>query len=332
MQKKKVLLITYGHRDHASSRIRALNHFERLKDVFDTTWIPRTGLHKRSNIFEKLWFTVFKVLLSIKRSLAILLRRYDIVFVQTVFLDKWQLKLLKIKGTLICYDFDDAIYTYSQKSFDIMLEYADKVVISTPYLVEDFASQNKSHKIIYSPVDTDLIFPNNESHEVFTIGWIGSPWTLLHLESINPVFTMLASKIKFKLLLVGAQMQLPGVEIECMDWSEENELIALKKIDVGIMPLDNHTWSPKKGGYKLYLYMAAGKPIIATPVGINGMIVKNGVNGFQANSITVWTEALMQIANNANLSTELGLRARHDAEELYSYNACTGKLFDYLNT
>ena len=331
MPKKKVLLLTYGNIDHASSRIRGINHFDRLKDEFDTTWIPRVGVHHKRNIADRLVFIFLKAYYLVKKYFAIFFLRYDIVFVQIIFLPEWVLKTLKRKGTVICYDFDDAVYTYSRTEFDRMIQYADKIIIASPFLEESFDTKTKDYTVIYSPVDTDVIVPAAEKHEIFTIGWIGSPWTQLHLESISQALTLLSTQIPFKLLVVGGEIEITGVETECIQWSKENELNALKRIDVGIMPLENHEWSPKKGGYKLYLYMAAGLPVIGTPAGINSLIIRDGINGFTAQTKAEWVNALILIFSDEKLLREMGLNARSDAEKLYSYTFCSTQLYNFLS-
>jgi glycosyltransferase involved in cell wall biosynthesis len=332
MQKKKVLLLTYGNIDHASSRIRGVNHFNRMEDEFETTWIPRVGIHHQRNPVDRLVFIFMKAFYLLKKYFCILFARYDIAFVQIIFLPEWVLKTLKRKGTVICYDFDDAVYTYSQSQFDRMINYADKIVIASPFLADSFDTKTKDYAIIYSPVDTDVITPQVEPHDTFTIGWIGSPWTQLHLESISKALTLLSGQIPFKLLVVGGDIKIYGVDAECIPWSNENELNALKRIDVGIMPLENHEWSPKKGGYKLYLYMAAGLPVVGTPSGINSLIIKDGKNGFRAQTMQDWVKALTLLYNDKNLLKEAGLNARSDAQKLYSYKACTTQLFNFLCT
>ena len=147
---------------------------------------------------------------------------------------------------MLCYDFDDPIITYSRDKFFRMIDYAEKIIIASPFLAEDFATKQKNHKIIYSPVDTDKITTVTEPHRTFTIGWIGSPYTLVHVEAMLDVFKNLAQQINYKLLVVGAQLKVDGVDVESVNWSEKIEIEALKRIDVGIMPLSNHSWSPKK--------------------------------------------------------------------------------------
>ena len=331
MQKKKVLLITYGNRDHASTRIRALNHFDRLKDIFETTWIPRVKLNQGNGTLDKIVFAISKRFQTLKLWGAIIFYRFDVVFVQVVFLPGWCLSILKKKKVLICYDFDDAVYTYSQSDFNLMLQYAAKIIVATPYLQQHIRSYNKSSQVIFSPVDTDLIIPSKDVQPTFTIGWIGSQWTLPYLELLIPVFKTLAAGVSFRLLVSGAEMSIPGVEVECVPWSEWGELEVLKRIDIGIMPLKNDEWSRMKGGYKLYLYMAAARPMVASPYGINADIIKNGITGFLVESDEEWITAFEKLQNDVVLRRNMGALARQEAEQKYSYPVCTQQLLEFLN-
>ncbi len=332
MQKKKVLLITYGSRDHASSRVRALNHFDRLRDAFDITWIPRVLENKGDGLLGRIIFAITKRVQTVKLWSAVAFGRFDIVFVQVMFLPAWCLSILKKKNTLICFDFDDAVYTYSPTDFDLMMRYADKIIVATPYLKEHIESYNKDCRVIFSPVDTDLIMPWQNAQAVFTIGWVGSQWTLPYLELLIPVFEKMAQKgSSFKLLVSGAEINIAGVDIECMPWSEQGELDALGKIDIGIMPLKNDEWSRMKGGYKLYLYMAAGRPVVASPYGINANIIKDGTTGYLAESESEWMAAFEKLQNDVVLRRSMGALARQEAERKYSYKVCTQQLVDFLN-
>jgi glycosyltransferase involved in cell wall biosynthesis len=330
MQKKKVLLITYGHRDHASTRIRALNHFDRLKDIFDVTWVPRVLKENRKGLFSKMIFAFSKRLQQLRLGWFVIMGKFDLVFIQVMFLREWQLRVLKTRGTFICFDFDDAVYTYSQVKFDIMMQYADKIIVASPYLQQYVQAYQKDCRVIFSPVDTQLITPAKKVQPVFTIGWIGSPWTLPYLENLVPVFKQLATKISFKVLVVGAAVSIAGVDIECVPWSEQSEIEALGRMDVGIMPLSDDDWTKMKGGYKLFLYMAAGVPVVASPYGINGTIVENNFNGFLAASDEEWLDAFLKLSTDKELNCQLGVNARRDAEQRYSYQVCTGTLQSFL--
>ena len=231
---------------------------------------------------------------------------------------------------MVYYDFDDAVYRYSQQAFDTMIKYADRVIVSTPYLVDYIAPYKKPCQLIYSPVDTGLIRPTGTPNEKFTIGWIGSPWTIHYIQNIVPVFQSLATKIPFKLVIMGAAIQIPGVDVELVPWSITAEVELLKRIDVGIMPLFDEGWANMKGGYKLFLYMAAGRPVIASPNGINSEIVRDGFNGYLADTPEKWLAAFEKLYSDKGLREELGQNSRKLVEDYYSYKVCSVKLIDFL--
>jgi hypothetical protein len=57
------------------------------------------------------------------------------------------------------------------------------------------------------------------------------------------------------------------------------------------MPLHDTPWERGKCAYKLLQVMAAGKPVIASPVGANRQVVQHGVNGFLADTPSEWADA-----------------------------------------
>ena len=63
--------------------------------------------------------------------------------------------------------------------------------------------------------------------------------------------------------------------------------------------------------------MACGKPVIASPVGVNQDIVENGVNGFLAENEDDWVEALEQLYLHPDMALTIGKRNRVKVEERY---------------
>lgn len=84
------------------------------------------------------------------------------------------------------------------------------------------------------------------------------------------------------------------------------------------MPLTEDLWSKGKCGYKLIQYMACGLPVIASPVGVNKKLVKNGVNGFLANSEEEWIEFLDLLIRDPELRSKMGAEGRKIVEKFYS--------------
>jgi glycosyltransferase involved in cell wall biosynthesis len=67
------------------------------------------------------------------------------------------------------------------------------------------------------------------------------------------------------------------------------------------MPLSDSQWDRYKSGYKLIQYMAAGRAVVASPVGSNLDIVKEGETGFFARSAREWYAALAKLRDNEPL-------------------------------
>ena len=92
------------------------------------------------------------------------------------------------------------------------------------------------------------------------------------------------------------------------------------------MPLHDTPWERGKCAYKLLQVMAAGKPVIASPVGANRQVVQHGVNGFLADTPEEWTDALRRLAADPELRRRMGEEARRTVETQYSTAVVVPKL------
>jgi glycosyltransferase involved in cell wall biosynthesis len=119
-------------------------------------------------------------------------------------------------------------------------------------------------------------------------------------------------------LIGSGDISLDGVPLEVRAWSEPTEIENIQSIDVGIMPLPDEPYERGKCGYKLLQYMACGRPVIASPVGVNRQIVDDGVNGLFATTLTDWTHAIEKLRQNPEMRRTMGAAARLKVEGAYS--------------
>lgn len=334
-------MLTNGNSDNASARIRALQYIPFFEaHGYNVTYIPRVP-QRPSNLVSK--YTVFPLLkrwYSLKIFLFIVLGRWDLLFIQRIFLSAYLLKRLKNSSIPIVYDFDDAIYINPKRPENRektanMVRYANKVIVSTEYLNEFCNYYGQEPMIIPSPVETDRIKPREkQKDQILTIGWIGSPWTSGFLELIEKPLQRLAEKYAFRFLTVGARSdyKILGINHIAKPWVFEDENENIGQMDIGLMPLPDNDWTRMKGGYKLLQYMSAGIPCIASPVGINQSIVKVGQNGFLASTVEEWYLALEKLICDRELRIRLGSNGRRDAVELYSREVCFKTLFKSIKT
>ena len=112
----------------------------------------------------------------------------------------------------------------------------------------------------------------------------------------------------------------------------EDETARLQGFDIGIMPLDAGPWCLGKAGFKLLQYMAAGLPVVASPVGFNRELVRHGVNGFLADSAEEWERYLTQLLNDRDLRRRMGQQGRQLVEKEFSLRPMFAKLLGVIDS
>ena len=136
-----------------------------------------------------------------------------------------------------------------------------------------------------TPVDADTFQPGpREKRDLPLVGWIGSPTATYCLRAIAAPLAAAARRSPFRLLVVGAssRVDVPGVEVIHRDWALDREAADYASLDVGLYPLPDNPWTRGKCGYKALLYAASGVPCVASPVGVNASVVRDGETGFHA--------------------------------------------------
>ena len=103
----------------------------------------------------------------------------------------------------------------------------------------------------------------------------------------------------------------------------------IQTFDVGIMPLSDSPWARGKCGYKLIQYMACGKPVVASPVGVNTEIVSSSV-GLLAHTGEDWVQAISAMADRPDLRAARGAAARAAVEQNYCLQVVAPKIAHLL--
>lgn len=333
----KIVMITDGNVDHPSSRIRALQYIPYLEsEGFVVKWLPRIPPKSKKSGVDKLVFALKKRIFLLRIFIVILAGNFEILFVQRFFVPGWLLSYCKRKRKILVFDFDDAIYIsaidkQAEEKTISAIKIADLVITSCTVLSDYSRKFNENSIIITSAVDTNIITPANKKNKLFTIGWIGSEWTSKYLSVLEPVFNDLLKKYKFRLLLVGAKESVHfNCEVEKVKWSLETENKYLNQMDIGIMPLFDNEFERAKGGFKLFQYMSAGKPVLASPVGINKDIVLHGENGFLCESEKEWYAAFCNLLEDEISRKKMGNRGRELMLEKYGLDVCAVELVKNL--
>jgi len=344
-----VLVLTRYERLGASSRARFLQFLptlERKGFTFDVRPLlnnayvaslyggPKVGM---GNIFG-----------AYARRLAALRgrRHYDLVWLEKEalpWLPTW-MEIARLEGVPYVVDYDDAwFHRYEShwlsplfgRKIDAVMRVAHTVVAGNEYLARRARQAGARHvHIVPTAIDLDRYsdLPEAPLAHSLTVGWIGIPLNVHYLAMIEPAVRAASKAGRVKLHVVGAAVpaQFSGIRAESFPWGEDTEVSRIAQFDVGVMPLHDTPWERGKCAYKLLQVMAAGRPVIASPVGANRQVVHHGVNGFLAETTAEWTDALSKLADPA-LRQRMGAEARKTVEEQYSTAIVTPRLSHILS-
>ena len=207
-----------------------------------------------------------------------------------------------------------------------LIRTADHVITSSPFL-NDFClaiNEKKACTYISSSIDTDRFEPatpySNDNKVV--IGWTGTFSSKMYLDMLREVFKRLAERVDYRLRVIGNfEYDLPGVDLDVVQWSAAKEVEDLQAFDIGVYPLPIDDWVLGKSGLKAIQYMAFALPCVATEVGTTPMLIRDGENGLLVKTDDEWVDALEKLVRDPDLRRRLGTAARQDAVAKYSLHA-----------
>jgi len=335
----KVLLLTRYERLGASSRVRFLQFLPALaKAGFDIEVQPLLDNDYVRALYGGPPVGAAAIMGFYARRLRTLLlrRAYDVVWLEKEalpYVPAW-LEAHLTGGVPYVVDLDDAwflryeahaspiVRTLLGGKIDAVMRRAAIVVAGNDYLAER-ARAAGAHRIEIVPTAIDLArYPEPRTLADMPpgpaiVGWIGIPLNAHYLTLAAPALRLVGDGIRLQLVGAPVPPELAGIPAESLPWSEETEVERICAFDIGIMPLYDTPWERGKCAYKLLQVMAAGKPVIASPVGANRQVVEHGVNGFLATGTQEWVDALRKLADPA-LRLRMGAAARKTVAERYS--------------
>ena len=325
-------LIFLTHSSDQGHRFRVEQYFPYLQaHGVEATWHPLRGSLKKK-------FLLYRGL-----------PRYDVVIIQRRLLSPLEFYWIRRRSAKIIFDLDDAVMYRSSSSdrphsfsrrckFRWMVKGSDAVIVGNEFLKEEVLKVDRKKKVflIPTPIDTSL-YPEkksvSESPEVI-LGWIGTKGNLKYLRMLESVFENLAKRFpNLRLKIVSNDFYdssfLPVIK---KPWRLEDENQDLISFDIGLMPLQDDLWSKGKCGLKIIQYLSVGVPVVCSPVGINGDIVKDGRNGFWATSPQEWVDRLATLISNPALRLKMGREGIETVEKGYSLSVNSEKFFQALQS
>jgi glycosyltransferase involved in cell wall biosynthesis len=328
MEKLKIAFLIQGNKV-ASSRLRVLQYIPYLEDSDIDPYV----MEYPRDIFS--WAKAFNFL-----------KHCDGVFFQRKRPPTLILKLLKMRKKKIIYDVDDAVmfknslsknpYSLRRRlSFKRTVRLSDLVIVGNSFLKEEAEKYSRNVYVLPTPIDGKRYYqrPLSAGSEVI-LGWIGDHGSIHYMESYKDVWEEIGRRFKNVSLTIICDtfIETKYIRVNKVFWSLESEVEELSKIDIGLMPLFNDLWSKGKCGFKILQYLGMGIPCVCTPVGINKDIVKDGVEGFWANTKDEWVEKISILVKDPDLRRRMGEKGREKVIRNYTVEVCAPRLINYLKT
>ena len=264
----------------------------------------------------------------------------DVLYIQKRTFPSWVLGILQCLNPHIIFDLDDAIYLQSWNTTRVrQILQKSRDVVAGNQVLADFARQyNPNIHILPTVVDTGHYQPTSGEHHPgdprTVLGWIGIDPNRGDLAHLKSVFDWIVERYAGSVVLrtVGRRpLEIDTkLEVEFGPWTLKSSLKSLHSFDIGIMPLDDTSWNRGKCGLKLIEYLAVGTPAIASPVGVNSEIIRDGETGFLAKNTSDWQKSLACLIEDQELRSRLGQSGRQHVEQHYSIQAMLPRLIAVL--
>lgn len=355
MKRIKVRLFSRYSRRGPSSRLRSLQYLPLLQDygidvevhaLFPDAYLEALYGDNPGTARYRAWWYGSRRIMQLLRS-----DEHDLAWIEGElfpYLPNWIESALARSARPYVVDYDDALFHKYDLSpnplvrrllgskIDKVMRGAACVIAGNRYLAARALQVGAPRVEIIPTVVDDQRYTvvSHDDDRQPVIGWIGSPNTEHYMLDNREVLEKVCARHDARLLLVGAREeatnQFDSVVPEVAAWSEDSEADMIARMSIGIMPLYDGPWERGKCGYKIIQYMACGLPVVASAVGANVDIVRQGENGFLADGDAAWQDGLEQLIMSTPLRMRMGRAGRALVETEFSLEAQAPRLADVL--
>src|SRR4051812_21472627 len=247
----------------AGCRFRIAQYIPALRDAgIDVTLSPFYTTEFFRLVYQK-GRSLHKAALFLERAIDRLYtlterKRYDVIFIYREAFPIGpaliEAVLARSPRTAIVYDFDDAIFlpnTSEANRAISALKWPGKVqsilrrshvaIAGNEYLAGYARRYARDVRTIPTVVDTAVFVPDPRRDArppavAPVVGWIGSPTTAAYLEQVRSILQEVARRHPFTLRVGGggADLDIPGVNVENVHWTLEDEVALFNTCDIGI--------------------------------------------------------------------------------------------------
>lgn len=285
---------------------------------------PAYGAYPPRQFALRLVWISFEFLFALVRSFRSY--SYDVSILQREFISTLNIGVSTLKQPVIL-DIDDAFWlNRSEASFAALLKHVDIAVCGNSYIQSHVRRYVPMTYVIPTPVDISMYRPAekfNTSKNEIVLGWSGTSSGFNYLYEIEEDLRVILEKYPHTRICITAEARpkfrtIASDRLTFIQWSEDNEVETIQNFDIGLMPLANNEWALGKCSYKMLLYMACGKPVVVTDIGMNSEVLSLGTCGIGVSPGNSWTNSVAKVVEDVSLRKRMGRSGRKIVEEHFS--------------
>lgn len=254
----------------------------------------------------------------------------------------------KIHRSKLFLDFDDwekegglgFRMPFLSEFIDISIKKSDRVTVVTNFLNNETLKLNKKVVFIPNGANVDFFKPSKSKNKNIVI-FVG---ILFKTCDVDMVIRAMKYVNNGKLIVVGdgprrrefedlAQSIGVSDKVEFVGWIDRGKIPEyINSADIAVMPMKVNLINKSRSPVKFGEYMASGKAIIASDVGIAKDIIINRENGILVSDIKQFGDAINLLLKNKKLRHKLEKNARKTAEKTLDWKIIVGNLINAYET
>ena len=310
----KILALTFGDRTCASTFYRVGQYLDRLRE---------------DGIECDLVFGAARNIPPAKQ-----LREYDVVLVQQKLFPTRIVRFLRRHSKRLVFDIDDATWHPQGRKHSFFTRWraarrlksivkaADACLAPNIYILDHLKSLGGHTHQVPMAISAQGWLPKQKVNgSKVRLGWSGAPSNLSYLESLEPTLTEILRQYPQSELVVlcGKPPAFQtGIPFTHIPWAPGCEANIVPDFDIGLLPLPFDDFSQGKSPIKALQYLAAGLPIIASPLAGTLEIAQKSSSVLLAKSPEEWNKHLSELISSSAARHDAGKLSRAHFEEHYS--------------
>jgi glycosyltransferase involved in cell wall biosynthesis len=269
---------------------------------------------------------------AVDRRILPLVEQADVVLNQKCLLSPWLGSAIRSRAKRLIFDFDDAVWTRPGRDFSWLVRWrtaarlrwwlraADVVTTANGYLAEWAKPHARRLEKVPMTLDLGEWCPDAapRATERVTVGWAGSPAYIPLLERLEPALAAAcAQEPRLHVVVYSGRRPAWRILFEYVPYAPGTEAAFVRRLDIGLLPMDDDPFGRGKSPIKALQYLACGVPVVGRLVGAAHELVDASV-GIPVTNEAEWTAAVLGLARDAGARRRLGaagiarMQAQHD--------------------